>query len=85
MSKGNLKIKKIIGHKCYRPRTEGERKRKTVRGCIVGPDIRVLSVVIVKKGAAEIPSLTDKPNPRRLGPKRASKLKKLFGLTKEDK
>lgn len=56
MSKGNFKIINIKGHKCYRPRTEGERKRKTVRGCIVGPDIRVLSVAIVKKGVADIPS-----------------------------
>ncbi|KAG8695722.1 40S ribosomal protein S6, partial [Ceratobasidium sp. 395] len=34
------------GHSCYRPRRTGERKRKSVRGCIVGPDIAVLSLVI---------------------------------------
>lgn len=32
----------------------------------------------------EIPGLTDKTVPRRLGPKRASKIKKLFNLSKED-
>lgn len=47
------------GHSCYRPRRNGEKKRKTVRGCIVGPDIRVLSVAIVKKGDADVPGLTD--------------------------
>jgi len=47
------------GHSCYRIRRTGERKRKTVRGCVVGPDIRVLSVTIVKKGESEIPGLTD--------------------------
>lgn len=47
------------GHSTYRIRRTGERKRKTVRGCIVGPDIRVLSVAIVKKGDADIPNLTD--------------------------
>lgn len=73
------------GHSCYRPRRGGERKRKTVRGCIVGPDIRVLSVAIVKKGDSEIPGLTDTSKPRRLGPKRANKLKKLFGITLEKK
>lgn len=38
------------GHSCYRPRRTGERKRKTVRGCIVDSDIRVLAVSIVTKG-----------------------------------
>jgi len=47
------------GHSCYRTRRSGERKRKTVRGCIVGPDIRTLAVTITKKGETEIPGLTD--------------------------
>lgn len=42
------------GHSCYRPRRTGERKRKSVRGCIVDADIRVLAVSIVKKGVNEI-------------------------------
>ena len=32
----------------------------------------------------DIPDLTDKEVPRRLGPKRASKIRKLFNLSKED-
>lgn len=32
----------------------------------------------------EIPGLTDVQIPRRLGPKRASKIRKLFNLSKED-
>lgn len=72
------------GHSCYRPRRDGERKRKSVRGCIVGPDLSVLSVIIVKTGEQPLPGLTDKVIPRRLGPKRASKIRKLFNLTKED-
>lgn len=47
------------GHSCYRPRRTGERKRKNVRGCIVGPDIRTLSCVIVKKGDNDVAGLTD--------------------------
>jgi len=43
------------GHSCYRIRRAGERKRKSVRGCIVGPDIAVLSVVIIKQGENDIP------------------------------
>ena len=57
------------GHSCYRPRRTGERKRKSVRGCIVGMDLAVLAVAIVKKGDGEIPGLTDKVEPKRLGPK----------------
>jgi len=69
---------------CYRSRRTGERKRKSVRGCIVAPDLSVLDLVIVKKGEGELPGLTDKSIPRRLGPKRASKIRKLFNLSKED-
>jgi len=72
------------GHSCYRTRRTGERKRKSVRGCIVGPDIAVLSVVIVKQGEQEIPGLTDTVLPKRLGPKRATKIRKFFNLSKED-
>jgi small subunit ribosomal protein S6e len=72
------------GHSCYRPRRTGERKRKSVRGCIVGNDIAALSVVVVKQGEQDIPGLTDIQVPKRLGPKRANKIRKLFNLTKED-
>jgi ribosomal protein S6E (S10) len=57
------------GHSCYRARRTGERKRKSVRGCIVGNDIAVLSVVIVKQGEQEIDGLTNEALPKRLGPK----------------
>lgn len=72
------------GHSCYRPRRTGERKRKSVRGCIVGPDIAVLSLVIIKQGESEIPGLTENILPKRLGPKRATKIRKFFNLSKED-
>ena len=38
----------------------------------------------VKKGDGEIPGLTDKSEPKRLGPKRATKIRRFFGLSKED-
>ena len=72
------------GASCYRQRKAGERKRKSVRGCIVGPDISVLNLTVVKKGDAEVAGLTDDMVPRRLGPKRASKIRKLFNLDKTD-
>jgi len=72
------------GMQCFRPRRSGERKRKSIRGCIVGPDLSVMSLILVKKGEKEIAGLTDEMKPRRLGPKRANKIRKLFNLTKEE-
>merc|ERR1711981_1381811 len=84
LSNGRVRLLLSKGHSCYRPRRTGERKRKSVRGCIVDGNLSVLSMAIVKKGDAEIPGLTDNTIPRRLGPKRASKIRKLFNLTKYD-
>merc|ERR1711976_73762 len=84
LTPGRVRLLLSKGHSCYRPRRTGERKRKSVRGCIVDGNLSVLSMIIVKKGDNEIPGLTDITKPRRLGPKRASKIRKLFNLTKDD-
>merc|ERR1712240_773568 len=84
MTNGRVRLLLSKGHSCYRPRKTGERKRKSVRGCIVDSNLSVLNLVIVKKGNNDIPGLTDRVVPRRLGPKRAGKIRKLFNLTKED-
>ncbi|KAJ8544023.1 hypothetical protein K7X08_025641 [Anisodus acutangulus] len=60
------------------------RTQKSARGCIVSPDLSVLNLVIVKKGENDLPGLTDTENPRMRGPKRASKIRKLDNLSKED-
>merc|ERR1712003_298590 len=70
------------GHKAYRPRRVGE--RKPVRGCIVGQDIAVLNLVVTQTGANVVEGLTNDSIPRRLGPKRANNIRKLFNLSKED-
>lgn len=82
----NTRVRLLLrdGLSCYRTRRVGERKRKSVRGCIVGSDLAVLNLVILKKGDAEIPGVTDSPIPRRLGPKRANKIRKLFNLDQAD-
>jgi small subunit ribosomal protein S6e len=84
LTNGRVRLLLGKGHSCYRQRRTGERKRKSVRGCIVDGNLSVLSMIIVKKGDNEIPGLTDNTIPRRLGPKRASKIRKLFNLGKED-
>ena len=72
------------GNSCYRQRRRGERKKKSVRGCIVGSDIAVLNLLIVTAPNNPIAGLTDEPQPRRLGPKRANNIRKLFNLEKSD-
>ncbi|KAG4938594.1 hypothetical protein JHK85_045347 [Glycine max] len=66
------------GTPCFRGygRRNEERRRKSVRGCIVSPDLSVLNLVIVKKGESDLPGLTDVEKPRMRGPKRASKIRK---------
>ena len=61
----------------------GVRERKLVRGCIVSHDIKVLHLKVVKRGANPIPGLTEAgcEEAKRLGPKRATRILKQFGLT----
>jgi len=63
-------------------RKDGAHRRKAVRGCVIGIDMACLSLIIVKKGDNELEGLTDVPRPRRLGPKRANKIRKMFALPK---
>mmetsp|Transcript_5465 Transcript_5465/g.8506 ORF Transcript_5465/g.8506 Transcript_5465/m.8506 type:complete len:267 (-) Transcript_5465:182-982(-) len=67
----------------YRPRRDGERKRKSVRGCICGPDLAVIALKVLVKGEGEVAGLTDEQRPRRLGPKRASHIRQAFALKKK--
>lgn len=69
---------------CFHPRRDGQRRRKSVRGCIVDNTLSCICMIIIKKGEQDIPGLTDKTIPRPLGPKRATKIRKLFNLTKDD-
>jgi ribosomal protein S6E (S10) len=84
LTNGRVRLLLSEGASGYRTRRAGERKRKSVRGCIVGSDLSVLNLVVVKKGDAELEGLTDSPVPNRLGPKRANKIRALFNLTSED-
>jgi len=68
----------------YRPRRSGERKRKSARGCITGPDLSVIALKVLVKGENDVPGLTDENRPRRLGPKRANNIRRAFALRKQD-
>jgi len=81
---GRVRLLLEGGASCYRQRRKGERKRKSVHGCIVGSDIAVCNLVVAKIGETPLAGVTDVSIPKRLGPKRASKIRKLFALSKED-
>ena len=73
-----------IAGTCYRTRRTGERKRKSVRGCIYGPDIAVINLRVVKKGEADLAGITDVERPRMRGKKRRNNILKEFALDKKD-
>ena len=69
----NKRVRLLLGKgaSCYRPRKQGERKRRSVRGCFVGPDIAVLNLVVMTVGDKDLDGVTrdEDAKPRRLGPK----------------
>lgn len=72
---GRVKILMKARQTLYRPRRAGERKRKSARGCICGPDLSVIALKVLVKGEKDVPGLTDSARPRRLGPKRVSNIR----------
>lgn len=84
LTSGRVRLLLKEDSKCYRALRKGERKRKSVRGCVVDQNLSVLNLIVVRKGEKDIPGLTDVSVPRRLGPKRASRIRKLFNLSKAD-
>lgn len=89
MKQGVLQNKRVRllfkeGMSCFRAKRSGLRKRKSVRGCIVGHDLAVYNFTVAKKGENEIPGLTDDQIVKRLGPKRASKIRAMFDLQQGD-
>merc|ERR1719469_170630 len=60
----NTRVRLLMhkGHKGYRQRRAGERKRKSIRGCIVGQDIAVVNL-----GDEQLAGLTDESVPHRQG------------------
>ena len=59
-------------------------KPRTRVTCHFGKNNSVISMAIMKKGDNEIPGVTDVSVPRKYGPKRASRIRKMFNLSKED-
>lgn len=87
LTNGRVQVLMPVGAVCFKGhgRRPGEKRRKSVRGCIMSPDLSVINLIIVKKGDNELPGLTDSERPRLRGPKRASRIQKLFNLEKDDK
>jgi len=86
--KGRVRLLLSKGQSTYRPRRKGERKRKSVRGCIVGQDIRAMSLALIKEGEKPITGFSEVQHPRRVGPNRVTRIRRLFALEdtrKDDK
>ncbi|KAG2378968.1 hypothetical protein C9374_007606 [Naegleria lovaniensis] len=79
-----LKEPGTFGYQAWRAPRSGCRRRKIVKGCVLDAGAAAVSLIVVKKGDQEIPGLTDQVRPKTLGPKRASKIRKLFNLSKLD-
>lgn len=60
LTNGRVKLLLSKGHSCYRVRRKGERRRKSVRGCIVDANLSVLAMSIVKKGKGYITTVHQK-------------------------
>jgi len=84
LTNNRVRLLMAKGMTCYRERRSGERRRKSVKGCIVDNSLSVLSLVIIKKGEQDIDGLTNRVVPRVRGPKRANHIRKLFNLGKDD-
>ena len=86
LAQGKKKVLLTKGCSLFRYRKgfhrSGIRIRRLVRGCIISNDIKNLHLKIIKKGAKPIEGLTEEKDakPKRLGPKRATRILKEFGL-----
>lgn len=84
MVNGRVRILfKGVRSKSYRPRRVGMRRRRSVRGCICGPDLAVIMLRVMKQGDKDIDKVTNADRPNRLGRKRASRICKMFDLDKK--
>ncbi len=82
LTKNKKKLLLAPGSSGYICKRKGTHLRKSVRGCIIGNEITSLNLVLLSRGEKEIAGLTDVKKDNRLGPKRANKIRKLFGLPK---
>lgn len=80
MRQGRIRILFKRKGSLFNPKRTGYRRRRSVRGCITGSDLAVMSLKIMKKGDAEIAGCTDKEVPSRLFKKRKSNIASVFGL-----
>merc|ERR1711904_582397 len=89
-TKHRVKLLMSPGDSCFRGynRRHGERRRKSVRGCIVSvptvdgkSHISSLNLTIVKHGVKHIAGLSEGETTLLRGPKRSSKLSKLLHIS----
>jgi len=67
----------------YKPRRVGMRRRRSIRGCICGPDLAVIALRVIKKGDKDIDKVTNVDRPNKLSKKRANNIRSFFNLDKK--
>jgi len=80
MKNGRVRILFKKKGSLFNPKRTGYRRRRSVRGCLTGPDLCVIQLKIMKKGDKEIEGCTDKDIGSRLFKKRKNKIAAVFGL-----
>lgn len=83
MKNGRARILFKKAGSLFNPKRTGYRRRRSVRGCITGPDLGVIALKIMKKGDKEIEGCTDKDIGSRLFKKRKNNIAAVFGLDKK--
>ena len=50
------RVRLLLGERsgCFHPLRKGERRRKSVRGCIVDQNLSVINLIIIKKGIRSV-------------------------------
>ncbi|KAH0569401.1 Ribosomal protein S6 [Spironucleus salmonicida] len=78
----NQRVRLLLskGRPCFRERKTAQMRRKSIRGCIVGADLHALNVSLVAFGNTTVEGVTNLHKPAQHLPKRASKLRRLFGI-----
>ncbi|OAG31702.1 small subunit ribosomal protein S6e [Nematocida displodere] len=78
--KSRVKLLLRKGDSGFRCTRDGLRRRKSVRGCIISSEIRVLNLAVAQEGEHVFEGFNNVTLPLLKGPKRATKIRKLFNL-----
>ncbi|KAI5191755.1 small subunit ribosomal protein S6e [Nematocida minor] len=83
MTPDRLRLLLKKGDTGFRCTKKGLRRRKSVRGDVISDQIGVINMKVVKEGEHIFEGFNDIVNPLPRGPKRATKIRRLYGLSSD--